>query len=181
MCNYCSHGSIVIWVWYLGYNLLGSWGKNRFKIIVALDLPFIRDTTNWLQYMFGLGPTDWMWRVKWRVTGWQGWTYCVDLLGIPLVRIWGCTGYFPSMGLRQFGGNQHVSWLNDLSVIICDYRLLDIDTVIIDSAFGFLPECRSTIDYPTCPGDNYTWSTTKFKKWRVNRAQHVFSIWCNWS
>ena len=133
-------------------------------IIVALDLPFIGDTTNWLRYLFGLDPIDWTWRVKWRVTRWQGWTHYVGLLGIPLVRIWGCTGYFPGMALRQFRSNQHVSRLSDLSVIICDYGLLDIDTIIIDRTFSFSQERRSTIDYLTCPGNNHAWSIAKFRE-----------------
>ena len=47
--------------------------KNRVKITVAIDLHLMRDTTAWLGYMFGLGPTNWVWRVKWGVTRWQGW------------------------------------------------------------------------------------------------------------
>ena len=37
---------------------VGFLRRNRVKIIVALDLPFTRDTTAWLRYLFGLGPTD---------------------------------------------------------------------------------------------------------------------------
>ena len=46
--------------------------KNRVKITVALDLPFTRDTTGWLWYLFGLRPVYWTWRVKWGITRWQG-------------------------------------------------------------------------------------------------------------
>jgi len=51
---------------------VGFLRKNRVKITVALDLPFTRDTIAWLRYLFGLGPTGWIWRVKWGVTRWQG-------------------------------------------------------------------------------------------------------------
>ena len=90
---------------------------------MALDLPFTGNITGWLRYLYGLRPTDWTWRVKWGVTRWQGWTYYVALLGIPLVGIWGCIGYFLGMALRQFGGDQHVPRFSDLSVITCDYGL----------------------------------------------------------
>ena len=66
---------------------MGFLRKNRIMITVALNLPFTRDTTSWLRYLFGLGPTNWTWKVKWGITRWQGWTHCVSLLGIPLVGI----------------------------------------------------------------------------------------------
>ena len=53
---------------------------------------------------------------------------------------------------RQFGADQHVPRFSHLSVITYDYGLHDIDIVITDHAFGFWQECRSTINYPTCPG-----------------------------
>lgn len=54
---------------------VGFLRKNRVKITVALDLPLMRDTTTWLGYLFGLGPIDWVWKVKWRVTRWQAWLF----------------------------------------------------------------------------------------------------------
>ena len=78
-------------------------------------------------------------------------------------------GYFPNMALRQFGGDQHVTRFSNLFVINYDYGLYDIDTVIKDCKFGFWQECRSTIDYPTCLGDNYEWSIVEFREWRANR------------
>ena len=95
--------------------------------------------------------------------------HCVGLLGIPLVGIWGCIGYFLGITLRQFKGNQHVPRFSDLSVITCDYELQDINTVIIDHAFRFQQQRMSTIYYPTCPRDNYEWSIAKFRQWRVSR------------
>ena len=59
------------------------------------------------------------------------------------------------MALRQFGGDQHVPRLSDISNITCGYGLQDIDVVMLERAFGFWQECRSTIDYPTCPRDDH--------------------------
>ena len=73
------------------------------------------------------------------------------------------------MALRQFGGDQHVPRFSDLSVITYDYEVQDIDTIIIDHVFGFWQECRSTIDYPIYPRDDYEWSTAEFKEWRFSR------------
>jgi hypothetical protein len=35
--------------------------------------------------------------------------------------VWGCTGYYPSLGLRQFGGVQYPPHLGDLSAVTFDY------------------------------------------------------------
>ena len=43
---------------------VGFLRKNRVKITIAIDLPFMCDTTAWLGYLFGLGPTNWVWRAK---------------------------------------------------------------------------------------------------------------------
>ena len=73
-------------------------------------------------------------------------------------------GYFPGMALRHFRGDQHVPQSSVLFVITCDYGLQDINIVIIDRAFGFRQECRSTIDYPTCRGDDHEWSIAEFRE-----------------
>ena len=43
---------------------VGFLRKNRVKITIAIDLPLMCDTTAWLGYLFGLGPTNWVWRAK---------------------------------------------------------------------------------------------------------------------
>jgi hypothetical protein len=35
--------------------------------------------------------------------------------------MWGCTGYYPSLALRQFGGLQYLPRLGDLSLVTFDY------------------------------------------------------------
>ena len=40
---------------------------------------------------------------------------------------------------------------------------------VIEHTFGFWEECRSAVDYPTCPGHDYEWSTTEFREWRARR------------
>ena len=59
------------------------------------------------------------------------------------------------MALRQVGVDQHVPRFSDLFVITYDYGLQDINTVLIDHAFCFWQERRSTINYPTCLGDDH--------------------------
>ena len=92
---FCSHLSMIARL-----KPMGFLRRNKVKLTVALDLPFAGDTNGWLRYLFGLSPANWTWRVKQGVTRWQGWTHCVGLLGIPLVGIWGCTGYFLDMAMR---------------------------------------------------------------------------------
>ena len=55
----------------------------------------------------------------------------------------------------------------DVSCKVLQFQ--DIDTVIIDHAFDFWQECRSPIDYPTYPWDDYKWSTAEFKEWRSSK------------
>uniref|UniRef100_A0A2N9F6U2 Aminotransferase-like plant mobile domain-containing protein n=1 Tax=Fagus sylvatica TaxID=28930 RepID=A0A2N9F6U2_FAGSY len=38
---------------------------------------------------------------------WRPWTHCALFDGVPLPGVWGCTGYYPSLALRQFGGVQY--------------------------------------------------------------------------
>uniref|UniRef100_A0A2N9EQC8 Aminotransferase-like plant mobile domain-containing protein n=1 Tax=Fagus sylvatica TaxID=28930 RepID=A0A2N9EQC8_FAGSY len=38
---------------------------------------------------------------------WMPWTHCALFDGVPLPGVWGCTGYYPSLALRQFGGVQY--------------------------------------------------------------------------
>lgn len=52
---FCSHLSVIFRVQRMGFL-----GRNRVKIIIALDLSFTRDITTWLRYLFGLGPTNWV-------------------------------------------------------------------------------------------------------------------------
>uniref|UniRef100_A0A2N9GSL4 DUF7745 domain-containing protein n=1 Tax=Fagus sylvatica TaxID=28930 RepID=A0A2N9GSL4_FAGSY len=41
--------------------------------------------------------------------------------GVPLPGVWGCTGYYPSLALRQFGGVQYPPRLGDLDAVTFDY------------------------------------------------------------
>ena len=70
--GYCVH---LLQLWFYSHlsviykaQLVRFLRKNRVKIIAAFDHPFTRDTAAWLRYLFGLGPTNWGWRVKWGVT-----------------------------------------------------------------------------------------------------------------
>ena len=49
------------------------------------------------------------------------WTHCALFDGVPLPRVWGCTGYYPSLALRQFGGVQYPPRLGDLDAVTFDY------------------------------------------------------------
>jgi hypothetical protein len=41
--------------------------------------------------------------------------------GMPLPGVWGCTGYYPSLALRQFGGVQYPPRLGDLDAVTFNY------------------------------------------------------------
>ena len=71
--------------------------------------------------------------------------------------------------MRQFEGTLHAPLLGDLSDVTCDYGDKDIDIAVIKRTSGFWKKCKSLIDYPTCLGDNYEWSTIEFREWRAIR------------
>uniref|UniRef100_A0A2N9FFI4 DUF7745 domain-containing protein n=1 Tax=Fagus sylvatica TaxID=28930 RepID=A0A2N9FFI4_FAGSY len=52
---------------------------------------------------------------------WKPWTHCALFDGVPLPGVWGCTGYYPSLALRQFGGVQYPPRLGDLDAVTFDY------------------------------------------------------------
>ena len=52
---------------------------------------------------------------------WRPWTHCNLFDGVPLPRVWGYIGYYPSLALRQFGGVQYPPRLGDLSSMTFDY------------------------------------------------------------
>uniref|UniRef100_A0A2N9I3T8 DUF7745 domain-containing protein n=1 Tax=Fagus sylvatica TaxID=28930 RepID=A0A2N9I3T8_FAGSY len=60
------------------------------------------------------------WRVTWGPAVWRPWTHCSLFDGVPLLGVWGCTGYYPSLALRQFSGIQYPPRLGDLSTVTFD-------------------------------------------------------------
>jgi hypothetical protein len=52
---------------------------------------------------------------------WIPWTHCALFDGVPLPEVWGSTGYYPSLALRQFGSVQYPPRLGDLSAVTFDY------------------------------------------------------------
>jgi hypothetical protein len=85
---------------------------------------------------------------------------------MPLLGVWGCTGYYPSLALRQFGGVQYPPRLGDLDAVTFDYipgadmwRLLSRIEVIWE---GRLSEMVLIED--GSPGDSSV--TSDFVEWR---------------
>uniref|UniRef100_A0A2N9F0S6 Uncharacterized protein n=1 Tax=Fagus sylvatica TaxID=28930 RepID=A0A2N9F0S6_FAGSY len=52
---------------------------------------------------------------------WKLWTHYSHFDGMPLLGMWGCTGCYPGLALRQFGGLQYLPRLGDLSLVTFDY------------------------------------------------------------
>ena len=52
---------------------------------------------------------------------WRPWTHYCFFDGVPFLGVWGCTGYYPSLALRQFGGIQYLPRLGDLSSVTFEY------------------------------------------------------------
>uniref|UniRef100_A0A2N9I882 Aminotransferase-like plant mobile domain-containing protein n=1 Tax=Fagus sylvatica TaxID=28930 RepID=A0A2N9I882_FAGSY len=69
--------------------------------------------------------------------------------------VWGCTGYYPSLALRQFGGLQYPPRLSDLSLVTFDYVLGDDMWRFLSKgwspSFAPRPTVRSGVSHPLVP------------------------------
>uniref|UniRef100_A0A2N9FIM7 DUF7745 domain-containing protein n=1 Tax=Fagus sylvatica TaxID=28930 RepID=A0A2N9FIM7_FAGSY len=68
---------------------------------VQIALPFTGDSRAWALYLLDLPLSGWAWKVTWGPASWMPWTHCALFDGVPLPGVWGCTGYYPSLALRQ--------------------------------------------------------------------------------
>uniref|UniRef100_A0A2N9GT30 DUF7745 domain-containing protein n=1 Tax=Fagus sylvatica TaxID=28930 RepID=A0A2N9GT30_FAGSY len=81
---------------------------------VQIALPFTGDSRAWALYLLDLPLSGWAWKVTWGPAAWMPWTHCALFDGVPLPGVWGCTGHYPSLALRQFSGVQYPPRLGDL-------------------------------------------------------------------
>uniref|UniRef100_A0A2N9IX38 DUF7745 domain-containing protein n=1 Tax=Fagus sylvatica TaxID=28930 RepID=A0A2N9IX38_FAGSY len=88
---------------------------------VQIALPFTGDSRAWALYLLDLPLSGWSWKVTWGPAAWMPWTHCALFDGVPLPGVWGCTGYYPSLALRQFSGVQYPPRLGDLDAVTFDY------------------------------------------------------------
>ena len=88
---------------------------------VKIVLPFTGNSRDWALYLLNLPLGEWSWRLTWGPAVWSPWTHCALFDGVPLPGVWGCTGYYPSLALRQFGGVQYPPRLGDLDAVTFDY------------------------------------------------------------
>uniref|UniRef100_A0A2N9G6W6 DUF7745 domain-containing protein n=1 Tax=Fagus sylvatica TaxID=28930 RepID=A0A2N9G6W6_FAGSY len=89
---------------------------------VQIALPFTGDSRAWALYLLDLPLSGWAWKVTWGPASWMPWTHCALFDGVPLPGVWGCTGYYPSLALRQFGGVQYPPRLGDFG---CEMVLIE--------------------------------------------------------
>uniref|UniRef100_A0A2N9GNU2 DUF7745 domain-containing protein n=1 Tax=Fagus sylvatica TaxID=28930 RepID=A0A2N9GNU2_FAGSY len=85
---------------------------------VNIALPFTGNSRDWALYLLDLPLGEWSWKVTWGPAVWRPWTHCALFDGVPLLGVWGCTGYYPSLALRQFGGVQYPPRLGDLDAVV---------------------------------------------------------------
>jgi hypothetical protein len=133
---------------------------------VQIVLPFTGDSRAWALYLLDLPLSGWAWKVTWGPASWMPWTHCALFDGVPLPGVWGCTGHYPSLALRQFSGVQYPPRLGDLDAVTFDYipgedmwRLL---FRIEDIWGGRLSEM--VLIEEGSPGDNSV--TSDFVEWR---------------
>uniref|UniRef100_A0A2N9GES4 DUF7745 domain-containing protein n=1 Tax=Fagus sylvatica TaxID=28930 RepID=A0A2N9GES4_FAGSY len=88
---------------------------------VQIALPFTGDSRAWALYLLDLPLSGWSWKVTWGPASWMPWTHCALFDGVPLPGVWGCTGHYPSLALRQFSGVQYPPRLGDLDAVTFDY------------------------------------------------------------
>uniref|UniRef100_A0A2N9IKL4 DUF7745 domain-containing protein n=1 Tax=Fagus sylvatica TaxID=28930 RepID=A0A2N9IKL4_FAGSY len=95
--------------------------RHTVRQTVNTALPFTGNSRDWALYLLDLPLSEWSWKVTWGPAVWIPWTHCALFDGVPLPGVWGCTGYYPSLALRQFGGVQYPPRLGDLSAVTFDY------------------------------------------------------------
>jgi hypothetical protein len=95
--------------------------RHTVRQTVNTTLPFTGNSRDWALYLLDLPLSEWSWKVTWGPAVWIPWTHCALFDGVPLPGVWGCTGYYPSLALRQFGGVQYPPRLGDLSAVTFDY------------------------------------------------------------
>uniref|UniRef100_A0A2N9ISA0 Aminotransferase-like plant mobile domain-containing protein n=1 Tax=Fagus sylvatica TaxID=28930 RepID=A0A2N9ISA0_FAGSY len=105
------------------YRLQTPYHFERYTVrqTVKIALPFAGNSRDWALYLLDLPLSEWSWKVTWGPAAWAPWTHCALFDGVPLPGVWGCTGYYPSLALRQFGGVQYPPRLGDLSAVTFDY------------------------------------------------------------
>jgi hypothetical protein len=95
--------------------------RHTVRQTVKIALPFTGNSHDWALYLLDLPLSEWSWKVTWGPAAWAPWTHCALFDGVPLPGVWGCTGYYPNLALRQFGGVQYPPRLGDLSAVTFDY------------------------------------------------------------
>uniref|UniRef100_A0A2N9HQT6 DUF7745 domain-containing protein n=1 Tax=Fagus sylvatica TaxID=28930 RepID=A0A2N9HQT6_FAGSY len=101
--------------------LLITFERHTVSQTVNIALPFTGNSRDWALYLLDLPLGEWSWKVTWGPAVWKPWTHCALFDGVPLPGVWGCTGYYPSLALRQFGGVQYPPRLGDLDAVTFDY------------------------------------------------------------
>jgi hypothetical protein len=133
---------------------------------VKIVLPFAGNSRDWALYLLDLPLGEWSWKVTWGPAVWRPWTHCALFDGVPLPGVWGCTGYYLSLALRQFGGVQYSPRLGDLDAVTFDYipgedmwRLLSRVEVIWEDRLS-----EVVLIEDGSPGDSSV--TSDFVEWR---------------
>ena len=105
------------------YRLQTPYHFERHTVRQTVDtvLLFTGNSRDWALYLLDLPLSEWSWKVTWGPTVWRPWTHCTLFNGVPLPGMWGCTGYYPSLALCQFGDVQYPPRLGDLSSVTFDY------------------------------------------------------------
>uniref|UniRef100_A0A2N9GDL8 DUF7745 domain-containing protein n=1 Tax=Fagus sylvatica TaxID=28930 RepID=A0A2N9GDL8_FAGSY len=109
-----SSGSAVTCSISTASRLLITFERHTVSQTVQIALPFTGDSRAWALYLLDLPLSGWAWKVTWGPASWMPWTHCALFDGVPLPGVWGCTGHYPSLALRQFSGVQYPPRLGDL-------------------------------------------------------------------
>ena len=88
---------------------------------IDTPFPYTGVGNDWALYLLNLPLSEWSWKVIWGPTMWRPWTHYSCFNGMPLLGVWGSTGYYPSLALRQFGSLQYLPCLGDLGLVTFDY------------------------------------------------------------
>ena len=95
--------------------------RHTVRQTVDMPLPFAGNSHDWALYLLNLPLSEWSWRVTWGPAVWRPWTHSSLFDRVPLLGVWDCIGYYPSLALLQFSGLQYPPRLGDFSSVTFVY------------------------------------------------------------
>ena len=88
------------------------------------NLPIKVDLHRWVETLQVVDPKELLWVANWNHSS-HVILRCKDFLAVPLIGIFGCTGYFLACVIRQYGAVQNIAPHPSLDLVTLDLQTPD--------------------------------------------------------